>query len=126
MATNVPTGASLQFASKTNQRDINNFSGQFTASGSSAVASEANTARATVARTATGKYTVTFPIFYKDIYGYGASLKVATPAGVSIQVDSITKNSSGKCVMVIGTYAVTSFAAADATGVICWFADVRR
>lgn len=109
-----------------NERDVLEFRGILSTNGSGAVTGSANTAQATVARTATGKITITFPTYYAKCFGYGAQLHLGTPNGYYAQVDSVTLNSSGKCVMVIGTYKGSDDSADDTTGTITWALAVRR
>ena len=91
--------------------------------------SDYNTARAIVSRSGTGKYTVTFPSKYGEKFGYSAQLHRGTADGYYAQVDSLTLDSSGRAVMIIGTYqnAAGSYAAVDITDEpITWTATVRE
>jgi len=114
-----------QFRLTSNRGQINLFAGICSTNGTGAVTNENNTARATVARTAVGKITVTFPIWYQTVYGYDTQYNQATPNGTCAQVDSFTLNSSGYAVMVIGTYT-SGNVATDTTGTLTWEAHVRK
>jgi len=115
----------VQFHIKANRGNINSFCGIFNTNGAGAISNEKNTARCiSVARTAVGKITVTFPDTYQDIYGYVAQLHLTTPNGQFAQIDSVT-TSNGHLVMVIGTYT-NAYAAVDTTGVVMWDCHVRR
>jgi hypothetical protein len=114
------------FFTKSNLNRILSFDGILSTNGAGAVTNALDTASApTVARTAVGKITVTFPNFYEKVYSYNADLFLAAPNGSIAQIDSFTLNSSGKAVMVIGTYTA-AFAATDTTGTVCWSAVVRK
>jgi len=116
-----------RFKLATGRGRVEHYQGIFSVNGTGAVTNAVDTfgAGLTVARTATGKITLTFPVSFDKIYGYDAQLNLASATSVSFaQVDSFTGNSSGKAVAVIGTYGTAS--AADFTGTVCWSVDVRR
>jgi hypothetical protein len=114
-----------QFRLTSNRGQVNLFAGICSTNGTGALTNEANTARATVARTAVGKITVTFPIWYAQAYGYDAQYHQGTPNGTYAQVDSFNLNSSGYGVMVIGTYT-SGNVATDTTGTLTWETHVRK
>lgn len=107
------------------RRQVTSIDGIFTTAGTGAVTGADNTGGGTTARTNTGKITVTLPYFVETVFSYSAQLKIGTPDGSYALVDSVTANSSGHCVVVIGTYN-SSHAAADTTGVVTWRLVVRE
>jgi hypothetical protein len=116
-----------RFKLATGRGRVEHYSGVFEVNGTSAVSDSVDSfgAGLEIERTGTGKITLTFPVFFDKVYGYRAELNLASATSVSFaQVDSFTANSSGKAVMVIGTYGTAT--AADFTGRISWSCDVRR
>ena len=115
----------VSFLLRSKRRDVMQIDGIFTTAGSSAVTGADNTGGGVTARSTTGKITVTLPYFVETVFSYSAQIKIATPDGTYALVDSVTANSSGNCVMTIGTYN-SSHAAADTTGVVTWNLVVRE
>lgn len=111
------------------------YSGVFYPAGTGSITGESNTAGATVARTNTGKITVTFPKFFQNIYGFHAQLHLATANASKAQIDSFSKGStSTKASMVIGTYgtqideghnSAAADVAANAENKVTWTVTVR-
>ena len=119
----------ISFKLGTNRGRVISNSGAFYPAGTSAITGEKNTARATVARTAVGKITVTFNEGFGDFYGSNANLNMATPDGSYAQIDSYTANLNTKAVMVIGTYNASNTAidvAANANNMVTWEIVVRK
>lgn len=73
-----------------------------------------STTDCTVTYGATGKYTITFRRPFGKNYGGTPTYEMATPDGKFAQIDSVTLNSSGYCVVVIGLYGATGTATAPA------------
>jgi hypothetical protein len=79
--------------------------------------------KTTIVYGATGKYTITLPRKFSVQYGARAQLRMGTIAGNYANVDSVTLDSSGKTVIVVGTYSDANAAAAiasDATNWVSW------
>ena len=77
-------------------------------------ASVVSTHKCSIAYSATGKYTITFTRPFAKNYGGTPTYEMATPDGKFAQIDSVTLNSSGYCVVVIGLYGATGTATAPA------------
>jgi hypothetical protein len=116
-----------RYPTYTNKGNVDVYDGYFVTNVANAVSGATDTARGSVARTGAGKYTVSLPIFYKDVFGYQVQLHEGAPDGYFAQVDSVVANSAGKAIMVIGVYN-PSFAAADpvAPAIVTWSATVRQ
>lgn len=78
-------------------------------------ASIKSTHKCSIAYSATGKYTITFTRPFGVNYGGTPTYEMATPDGKFAQIDSVTLNSSGYCVVVIGLYGATGTATAPAS-----------
>lgn len=118
--------SSIDFKLSTGRGRIDQFDGYFFTDGAGAVSNDIDTVnKVTVAKTGTGKYTVTFPYYLDKVYSYNAKLHATSADHASFaQVDSFVTNSGGKAVMTIGIYTTSS--AANVTGCVTWECIVRR
>ena len=129
--------SNTEFQLRSGRGRVDSFTGLLATNGSAAVTGAKDTVgqqTSSVARTATGKITVTFPTYFKDVFSYAAQLHQGTPDGYGkiAQVDSFSAGSgpSTPATMVIGTYqfnpANGTSAHADTTAEITWSCQVRR
>lgn len=118
--------STTDFRLSTGRGRVDQYDGYFFVDGGGNVISPVDTSTGvTVAKVATGKYTVTFPYYLDKVYSYAADLAATSPSNTTFaQVDSFVANQGGKAVMTIGTYSTSS--AATVTGVITWSITVRR
>lgn len=118
-----------RFKLATGRGRVEHYEGLFTTSTTDgyAISAAADTfgGSLTIARTAVGKITITFPVKVEKVFSYDAKLHLTSASNTKFaQVDSFTIDSSGKAVMVIGLY--TTATATDLAGKVTWSCDVRR
>jgi ActR/RegA family two-component response regulator len=98
--------------------------GTFATNGAAAPAatSQFSSEEVTITYAATGKYTLTFQRYFAEQYGAGSQLRMAAGALASsyAAIDSVTLNSSGVLVVVLGTYNNADAATAIAAGAQNW------
>ena len=116
-----------QFFSRMGKARMVELAGTFACNGAAAPASNAaggqySSEEVTITYAATGKYTLTFTRKFAEQYGANAQLRMAegTLASSYAAINSITLNSSGVLVIVIGTYNNADAAAAIAANAQNW------